>query len=85
MTIENGVLYGSLIVFTNIYNPKAKTCEMDQVCPTIMKKGATIGANSTIICDLTLGRYCFISAGAAVNSNVLDYALIVENPAKQIG
>ncbi len=58
---------------------------MDQVRPALVKKGATIGANATIICGTTLGRYCFIGAGAVVNTNVLDYALVVGNPAKQIG
>jgi UDP-2-acetamido-3-amino-2,3-dideoxy-glucuronate N-acetyltransferase len=73
------------MVFTNIYNPRAEIRKMDQVRPTMVKKGATIGANSTIICGVTLGRYCFIGAGAVVNKNVLDNALIVGNPGKQIG
>jgi UDP-2-acetamido-3-amino-2,3-dideoxy-glucuronate N-acetyltransferase len=58
---------------------------MDQVRPTLVKKGATIGANATIVCGITLGQYCFIGAGAVVNKNVSDYALVVGNPAKQIG
>jgi UDP-2-acetamido-3-amino-2,3-dideoxy-glucuronate N-acetyltransferase len=73
------------MVFTNIYNPRAEIRKMDQVRPTLVKKGATIGANSTIICGNTLGRYCFIGAGAVVNKNVPDHALVVGNPAKQIG
>jgi len=85
VTLENGVFCGPSMVFTNIYNPRAEIRKMDQVRPTLVKKGATIGANSTIICGLTLGSYCFIGAGAMVNNNVLDYALIVGNPAKQIG
>lgn len=85
VTLEEGVFCGPSMVFTNIYNPRAEIHKMDQVRPTLVKKGATLGANSTIICGLTLGRYCFIGAGAVVNENVLDYALVVGNPAKQIG
>ena len=58
---------------------------MDQVRPTLVRQGATIGANATIICGTTLGRYCFIGAGTVVNRNVPDHALVVGNPAKQIG
>ena len=58
---------------------------MDQVRPTRVKKGATIGANATVICGTTLGCYCFIGAGSVVNKNVPDHALVVGNPAKQIG
>ena len=85
VTLEDGVFCGPSMVFTNIYNPRAEIRKMDQVRPTRVKKGATIGANATIICGTTLGRYCFIGAGAIVNTNVLDYALVVGNPAKQIG
>ena len=73
------------LVFTNIYNPRAEIRKMEQVRPTLAKKGATIGANATIICGTTLGRYCFIGAGAVVTKNVPDYALVVGNPAKHIG
>jgi UDP-2-acetamido-3-amino-2,3-dideoxy-glucuronate N-acetyltransferase len=73
------------MVFTNIYNPRAEIRKMDQVRPTLVKKGATIGANSTIICGTTLGRYCFIGAGAVVTKNVPDYALVLGNPAKPVG
>lgn len=85
VTLQDGVFCGPSMVFTNIYNPRAQIPKMDQVLPTIVKKGATIGANATIICGLTLGCYCFIGAGAVVNKNVRDHALIVGNPAKQIG
>ena len=85
VTLEDGVFCGPSMVFTNIYNPRAEIRKMDQVRPTLVKKGATIGANSTIVCGVTLGRYCFIGAGAVVNKNVPDYALFVGNPAKQIG
>jgi len=85
VTLEDGVFCGPSMVFTNIYNPRAEIRKMDQVRATLVKKGATIGANSTIVCGVTLGRYCFVGAGAVVNKNVPDYALFVGNPAKQIG
>ncbi|MGD9384217.1 MAG: Gfo/Idh/MocA family oxidoreductase [Desulfobacterales bacterium] len=85
VTLEDGVFCGPSMVFTNIYNPRAEIRKMDQVRPTLVKKGATIGANSTILCGITLGRYSFIGAGSLVNKNVPDYALVVGNPAKQIG
>jgi len=83
--LEDGVFCGPSMVFTNIYNPRAQIGKMDQVRPTLVKKGASIGANATIICGTTLGRYCFIGAGAVVNKNIADYALVVGNPARQIG
>lgn len=85
VTLEDGVFCGPSMVFTNIYNPRAEIRKMDQVRNTLVKKGATIGANATIVCGTTLGRYCFIGAGAVVNKNVPDHALVVGNPAKQIG
>jgi UDP-2-acetamido-3-amino-2,3-dideoxy-glucuronate N-acetyltransferase len=85
ITLEDGVFCGPSMVFTNIYNPRAEIGKMSQVRPTLVKKGATIGANATIICGVTLGRYCFIGAGAVVNKNIPDFALVVGNPAKQIG
>jgi predicted dehydrogenase/acetyltransferase-like isoleucine patch superfamily enzyme len=85
ITLEDGVFCGPSMVFTNIYNPRAEIRKMDQVRSTIVKKGATIGANATIVCGVTLGRYSFIGAGAVVNKNIPDYALVVGNPAKQIG
>ena len=85
VTLEDGVFCGPSMVFTNIYNPRAEIRKMDQVRPTLVKKGATIGANATIVCGVTLGRYCFIGAGTIVNKNVPDYAIVVGNPARQIG
>ena len=85
ITLEDGVFCGPSMVFTNIYNPRAEIGKMDQVRPTLVKKGATIGANATIVCGSTPGSYCFIGAGAVVNKNVPDHALVVGNPAKQIG
>jgi UDP-2-acetamido-3-amino-2,3-dideoxy-glucuronate N-acetyltransferase len=85
VTLEDDVFCGPSMVFTNIYNPRAEIRKMDQVRPTLVKKGATIGANATVVCGTTLGRYCFIGAGAVVNKNIPDHALVVGNPAKQIG
>ncbi|MFC1869111.1 Gfo/Idh/MocA family oxidoreductase [Thermodesulfobacteriota bacterium] len=85
VTLEDGVFCGPSMVFTNIYNPRAEIRKMDQIRPTLVKHGATLGANSTIICGVTIGRYAFIGAGAVVTKNVQDYALITGNPGKQIG
>jgi UDP-2-acetamido-3-amino-2,3-dideoxy-glucuronate N-acetyltransferase len=85
VTIEDGVFCGPSMVFTNIINPRAEIRKMDQVRSTLVKNGATIGANATIICGITLGRYAFIGAGAVVTKNVPDHALVIGNPAKQIG
>jgi UDP-2-acetamido-3-amino-2,3-dideoxy-glucuronate N-acetyltransferase len=84
VTLEDGVFCGPSMVFTNVYNPRAEIRKMDQVRPTFVKKGATIGANATIVCGTTLGQYSFIGAGAVVTRNVPDYALVVGNPARQI-
>ncbi len=85
VTLEDGVFCGPSMVFTNIYNPRAEISKMDQVRPTLAKKGATIGANATVVCGTTLGRYSFVGAGAVVTRNVPDHALVLGNPAKQIG
>ena len=85
VTLEDGVFCGPSMVFTNIYNPRAEIRKMDQVRPTLIKHGASLGANSTIVCGLTIGQYAFIGAGAVVTKNVVDHALVVGNPAKQIG
>ncbi|CAN2040199.1 UDP-2-acetamido-3-amino-2,3-dideoxy-glucuronate N-acetyltransferase [Candidatus Magnetomoraceae bacterium gMMP-15] len=85
VTLEDGVFCGPSMVFTNVFNPRAEIRKMDQMRSTLVKKGATIGANATIICGITLGCYSFIGAGSVVTQNILDYALVVGNPAKQIG
>ena len=85
VTLEEGVFCGPSMVFTNVYNPRAEIKKMDQARPTLVKRGATIGANATVVCGNTLGRYCFIGAGAVVTRNVPDYALVVGNPGRQIG
>jgi len=85
VTLEDGVFCGPSMVFTNIYNPRAEIRKMDQVRPTLVKQGATLGANSTIVCGVTIGRYAFVGAGAVVTHDVPDHALVVGNPARQIG
>jgi UDP-2-acetamido-3-amino-2,3-dideoxy-glucuronate N-acetyltransferase len=85
VTLEDGVFCGPSMVFTNIYNPRAEIKKMDQVRSTLVKKGATIGANATIVCGTTIGKYAFVGAGTVVNKNVPDYALVVGNPGKIIG
>jgi UDP-2-acetamido-3-amino-2,3-dideoxy-glucuronate N-acetyltransferase len=85
VTLEDGVFCGPSMVFTNIYNPRAEIPKMDQLRRTLVKHGATIGANSTIVCGTTIGRYAFVGAGAVVTRDVPDHALMVGNPARQIG
>jgi UDP-2-acetamido-3-amino-2,3-dideoxy-glucuronate N-acetyltransferase len=85
VTLEDGVFCGPSMVFTNIYNPRAEIGKMDQVRPTLVKRGATLGANCTIVCGHTIGSYAFIGAGAVVTKDVPDHAMMVGNPAKNIG
>ena len=85
VTLEDGVFCGPSMVFTNVYNPRAEIRKMDQALSTLVKKGVTIGANATIICGVAVGYYAFIGAGAVVTKDISDYALVVGNPAKQIG
>ena len=85
VTLEDSVFCGPSMVFTNVFNPRSEIPRMDELRPTLVRKGATIGANSTIICGHTLGEYCLIGAGAVVTKDVPAYALMVGNPAKQTG
>jgi UDP-2-acetamido-3-amino-2,3-dideoxy-glucuronate N-acetyltransferase len=85
VTLEDGVFCGPSMVFTNIYNPRAEIRKMDQVHLTLVKHGASLGANCTIVCGTTIGKYAFVGAGAVVNKHVLDHSLVVGNPARQIG
>jgi len=85
VTLEEGVFCGPSVVFTNVYNPRALIDRKAEYKDTLVKKGATLGANCTIICGVTVGEYAFIGAGAVVNKNVKAYALMVGVPAKQIG
>lgn len=85
VVLEDHVFCGPSMVFTNVYNPRAEIRKMDEARPTLVRKGATIGANATIVCGNTIGSYAFIGAGAVVTKNVADFALMVGNPARQIG
>ena len=83
--IENDVFCGPSMVFTNVYNPRAKINRKDQYLSTLVKKGATLGANCTIVCGITIGDHAFVAAGAVVNKDVQPYALMVGVPARHIG
>ncbi len=83
--LEAGVFCGPSMVFTNVYNPRSLIERKDQYKDTRVKKGATLGANRTIVCGVTIGEYAFIGAGSVVNRNVKPFALMVGVPAKQIG
>ncbi len=82
---EDDVFLGPSMVFTNVTNPRSAVVRRDAYETTLVKKGATIGANSTIVCGTTLGEYCFIGAGAVVTKDVPTFALVVGNPARHIG
>ena len=82
---EDDVFLGPSCVFTNVLNPRSFISRKEEFRPTLVKRGATIGANATIICGVTIGEYAMIGAGAVVTKDVPDYALIVGNPGKQIG
>ncbi|RJR21080.1 MAG: N-acetyltransferase, partial [Desulfobacteraceae bacterium] len=73
------------MVFTNVINPRAELSRKHQLLETLVKKGATIGANATIVCGITLGRYSFVGAGAVVTKDVADHELVAGNPARRIG
>jgi len=85
VTLEEGVFCGPSMVFTNVYNPRSLIERKDEYKDTIIKKGATLGANCTIVCGVTIGEYAFIGAGAVINKDVKPYALMVGVAAKQIG
>lgn len=83
--LEEGVFCGPSMVFTNVYNPRSLIERKDEYRDTLVKKGATLGANCTIVCGVTIGAYAFVGAGAVVNKDIKPYALMVGVPAKQIG
>lgn len=85
VTIEDDVFCGPSMVFTNVYNPRSAVTRKDEYRKTLIKKGATLGANSTIVCGTTVGEHAFVGAGAVINKDVPDFALMVGVPAKQIG
>ena len=82
---EDDVFLGPSMVFTNVINPRSAVNRRGEYTKTFVKKGATIGANATIVCGITLGEYCFVGAGTVVTKDVPPYALVVGNPSKQIG
>jgi len=82
---EDDVFLGPSCVFTNVINPRSFISRKEEFRRTLVKKGATVGANATVICGVTIGEYAMIGAGAVVTKDVPDYALIVGNPGKQIG
>ncbi len=85
VTLEDHVFCGPSMVFTNVFNPRSEIPRMDALRKTLLKQGATIGANATILCGITVGRYAFIGAGAVVIKDVPDYAVVVGNPARLTG
>lgn len=85
VTLEDGVFCGPSMVFTNVYNPRSFIERKDQYRDTVVRQGATLGANCTVVCGVTIGRFAFIGAGAVINKDVPDYALMVGVPARQIG
>jgi UDP-2-acetamido-3-amino-2,3-dideoxy-glucuronate N-acetyltransferase len=85
VTLEKGVFCGPSMVFTNVYNPRSLIERKSEYRDTLVKKGATLGANCTIVCGATIGEYAFVGAGAVVTKNVPAYALMVGVPARQIG
>jgi len=85
VTLEDDVFCGPSMVFTNVVNPRSHVPRKDEYAETIVKRGATLGANSTIVCGRTIGRYAFVGAGAVVTRDLPDYALAVGNPARVAG
>lgn len=85
VTLEHGVFCGPSMVFTNVYNPRGLIERKDQYRNTLVKRGATLGANCTIVCGVTIGEHAFVAAGAVVNRDVPDFALIAGVPGRQIG
>lgn len=83
--LESGVFCGPSMVFTNVYNPRSLIERKDEYRNTLVKKGATLGANCTIVCGVTIGEFAFVGAGAVINRDVPDYAMMVGVPAQQKG
>ncbi|WP_310386775.1 acyltransferase [Roseateles sp.] len=85
VTLEDDVFCGPSMVFTNVYNPRAAVARKNEYRRTLVKQGATLGANCTIVCGHEIGRYAFVGAGAVVQKDVADFALVVGVPARRIG
>jgi UDP-2-acetamido-3-amino-2,3-dideoxy-glucuronate N-acetyltransferase len=85
VTIEDDVFCGPSMVFTNVYNPRSAVTRKDEYRKTLVRRGATIGANATVVCGVTIGEHAFVAAGAVVNRDVPDFALMAGVPARRIG
>lgn len=85
VTLEEGVFCGPSMVFTNVYNPRALVERKDEYRDTLVRRGATLGANCTIVCGVTIGQFAFVAAGAVVIRDVADFALMIGVPARQVG
>ena len=85
VTLEDEVFCGPSMVFTNVYNPRSGVERKSEYRDTLVRRGATLGANCTVVCGVTIGQYAFVGAGAVINRNVPDFALMAGVPARQIG
>jgi UDP-2-acetamido-3-amino-2,3-dideoxy-glucuronate N-acetyltransferase len=85
VTLEDDVFCGPSMVFTNVYNPRSAVMRKDEYRDTVVRRGATLGANSTVVCGVTIGEHAFVAAGAVVNRDVKPFALMAGVPARQIG
>ena len=85
VTLEDDVFCGPSMVFTNVYNPRSAVSRKDDYRDTVVRRGATLGANCTIVCGVTIGAFAFVGAGAVINHDVKSYALMVGVPARQVG
>ena len=85
VTLEDHVFCGPSMVFTNVYNPRSEIRRMEELRPTLVRRGATLGANCTVVCGVTIGSYAFVGAGTVVTKDVPDYALILGNPGRVAG
>jgi UDP-2-acetamido-3-amino-2,3-dideoxy-glucuronate N-acetyltransferase len=85
VTLEDHVFCGPSMVFTNVYNPRSEIRRMDEVRPTLVRQGASLGANCTIVCGVTVGMYAFVGAGAVVTKDIPDFGLVLGNPGRVVG
>ena len=85
VTLEDDVFCGPSMVFTNVVNPRSHVSRKDEYRPTLVKRGASIGANATVVCGYTIGEYAFVGAGAVITKDVAPYALVAGNPARRMG